>query len=50
MINLFGGPGMSDFHAFTSSSGGDSDSPQPGCFSWIATAIVILWILEKLFG
>ena len=48
MFTLFGGPGLSDFHAFT--NGGDSDSPQPGCLPVIATVVVILWILKLLFG
>ena len=44
-------PDLGDFYAFKSTSGGSSGgSGGGGCFSWIIGAILVLYIIGKLFG
>lgn len=45
-------PGMDDFHAFKSTSGGSSSSGGSGCsgsfFTWILVIVAVLWVIGKL--
>lgn len=45
-------PDKNDYHAFTSTTGGGSNSSGGaggyGCFTWVLVAIGILWIIGKL--
>ena len=47
-------PGMDDFHAFKSTSGGAGGSGGAGCgsniFIWIIAIIIFLWMVGKIFG
>lgn len=45
-------PDLNDFHAFKSTSGGNSGGGAggPGCLTWILIAAVILWVIGKLLG
>lgn len=47
-------PGMDDFHAFKSTSGGSGGSGNSGCsgrlFTWILGIVVMLWVIGKLSG
>ena len=45
-------PGMDDFHAFKSTSGGSGGSGGSGCsgglFTWILVIVAVLWSIGKL--
>ena len=47
-------PGMDDFHAFKSTSGGSGGSGGSGCsgglFTWIRVIVAVLWVIGKLSG
>lgn len=47
-------PGMDDFHAFKSTSGGSGGSGGSGCsgglFTWILVIVAVLWAIGKLSG
>ena len=47
-------PGMDDFHAFKSTSGGSGSSGGSGCsgglFTWILVIVAALWVIGKLSG
>lgn len=47
-------PGMDDFHAFKSTSGGSGGSGGSGCsgglFTWILVIVAVLWGIGKLSG
>ena len=47
-------PGMDDFHAFKSTSGGSGDSGGSGCsdglFTWILVIVAVLWVIGKRSG
>lgn len=47
-------PGMDDFHAFKSTSGGSGGSGGSGCsgglFTWIPVIVAVLWVIGKLSG
>lgn len=44
-------PGMDDFHAFKSTSGGLGRSVcSGGLFTWILVIVAVLWVIGKISG